>query len=89
MTYSGCAAGSTFGNNNLKDDYYDDFAEYVTEVIKHFKDNWGITFDTVAPLNEPISMWWKSSNNQEGCHFDRDKQNLLVNLIGQKLTSKS
>lgn len=88
MTYSQCAAGSTFGNNNLKDNYYDDFAEYITEVIKHFKDNWGITFDTVAPLNEPISTWWKSSNNQEGCHFDRDKQNLLINLVGEKLTLK-
>ena len=30
MTKSGCASGNSDGSNNLKDDYYDDFAEYLT-----------------------------------------------------------
>jgi len=52
MTRSGCASGNTDGSNNLRDDYYDDFAEYLTEVVKHFRDKWEITFRTLEPLNE-------------------------------------
>ncbi|NLG83421.1 MAG: hypothetical protein GX493_02175, partial [Firmicutes bacterium] len=89
MTYSNCSAGSTLGGNNLKDDMYDDFAEYLTEVVKFFKDYWGITFDTLSIFNEPISLWWTSSNNQEGCHFDRDKQNLLIKEVQSRLVAKN
>lgn len=88
MTYSQCAAGSDDGSNNLMEAYYDDFAEYIAEVAKHFNDNWGITFDTVTPLNEPVSTWWKSSNNQEGCHFDRDKQNQIIKEVAARLEAK-
>lgn len=89
MTYSKCAAGSTTGlSNNLYDDAYDEFAEYITEVVKHFKNTWGITFRTVAPLNEPNSTWWRSGNNQEGCHFDRDKQDLLLREVASRLHEK-
>ncbi|WP_411169577.1 glycoside hydrolase [Clostridium sp. MB05] len=85
MTKSGSPAGNWNGSNNLKDDMYDDFANYLTEVIKYFKDNFGIEFDTVAALNEPNSIWWTSYNNQEGCHFDRDKQNLVIKELGRQL----
>jgi len=90
MTYSNCSAGSDtlIATNNLKDDYYDDFADYITEVIKHFKDYWGITFRTISPMNEPVALWWGSESNQEGCHYDRDKQNLLIKEVGSALLSK-
>lgn len=88
MTYSQCSAGATFGGNNLKTEYYDDFAHYITEVLKHFEDDWEIYFNTVTPLNEPNSIWWKSSNNQEGCHFDRDRQNIILDEVRQDLIEK-
>ncbi|MGE5598499.1 MAG: glycoside hydrolase [Bacteroidota bacterium] len=89
MTNSNCAAGSLLGGNNLKDDMYDDFAEYLTAVVKFFKDYRGVTFDTLSIFNEPVSPWWISSNNQEGCHFDRDKQNLLISEVQSRLTAKN
>lgn len=88
MTDSQCSAGSANGGNNLKSDMYDEFADYLTEVVKHFRDNWGITFRTLSVMNEPISTWWKSSNNQEGCHFDRADQNQILKLTGASLASK-
>lgn len=81
MTYSNCAAGSTHGGNNLRDEMYDDFAYYLVEVLKHFRDYWNIEFDTLSIFNEPVSSWWTSDNNQEGCHFDRDKQNYLIKEV--------
>ena len=88
MTISGNVSGSANGGNNLKPDYYDDFADYLTEVVKHFRDNWGITFDSVTPLNEPISTWWKQGNDQEGMHFDRADQNTILSQVQASLNAK-
>ncbi|MEO2211444.1 RICIN domain-containing protein [Paenibacillus amylolyticus] len=88
MTISGNVSGSANGGNNLKPDYYDDFADYLTEVVKHFQDNWGITFDSVTPLNEPISTWWKQGNDQEGMHFDRADQNTILSQVQASLNAK-
>jgi len=88
MTKSGCASGNTDGSNNLKDDYYDDFAEYLTEVVKHYRDQWGITFRTLEPLNEPNVNWWKSNGTQEGCCFTVAAQQKIIKEVGARLKSK-
>jgi O-glycosyl hydrolase len=88
MTKSGCASGSSDGANNLKDDAYDAFADYLTEVVKHFHDTFGITFRTLEPLNEPNANWWKSNGSQEGCHFSPSNQQTIIKAVGAKLTAK-
>ncbi|TKH41394.1 hypothetical protein C1I60_18565 [Paenibacillus terrae] len=88
MTISGSVSGAANGVNNLKPEYYDDFADYLTEVVKHFHDEWGISFDTLTPLNEPISTWWKLGNDQEGMHFDRAEQNAILGQVQSSLTAK-
>ena len=88
MTKSGCASGSTDGSNNLKDDSYDAFADYLTEVVKHFRDSWGVTFRTLEPLNEPNASWWTANGSQEGCHFSPSNQQTIIKAVGAKLTSK-
>ncbi len=88
MTRSGCASGSTLGyTNNLKPGYYDNFADYLVTVVEHFHENWEITFDALAPLNEPSNPWWKNGR-QEGCHFSLEKQNLLIRKVGKELESR-
>lgn len=79
MTVSGCAAGNTDGGtDNLSPAYYDAFADYLTEVVKHYRDAWGITFRTLEPFNEPTGNWWTAYGSQEGCHFDRSTQALVI-----------
>lgn len=89
MTKSGCASGSSDGTNNLKDDQYDAFADYLTEVVKHFHDTWGITFRTVEALNEPNANWWKSNGSQEGCHFSPSNQQTIIKAVSAALKAKS
>lgn len=87
MTNSGCVSGGNNGADNLKTDYFDDFADYLSEVAKHFKDEWGITFRTVEPFNEPSAGWWSANGNQEGCGFKNNQSKMIVEL-GKALKAK-
>ena len=87
MTKSGCVSGSSDGSDNLKPDYFDDFADYLSEVALHFKTDWGITFRTVEPFNEPSAGWWKSNGGQEGCGFKNNQSKMIVEL-GKALQKK-
>lgn len=91
MTYSGCSAGNTFPwDDNLKADYYDDFADYLTEVTKHFKEEWGITFRTLSPINEPSTgLGWKAGNNQEGCDWAKESQEKIYRELQNSLENKN
>ena len=80
MTVSGSVTGGQGGADNLRPDQDAAFADYLTEVTKHFRDAWGITFRDLEPLNEPSGGWHfgGSGNAQEGCHVDRPHQNLII-----------
>lgn len=86
MTKSGSVTGNQNGADNVKPESYDAFANYLTDVVKHFHDTWGITFRELEPLNEPTGNWWKIGNHQEGCHVDRPNQNTIVKATGAALT---
>ncbi len=87
MTNSGCAAGNSGGSNNLKSGYFDDFADYLTEVVKHFRDTWNITFRTLEPMNEPM-VGWSVNGGQEGCHIDVNQQDDLIREVKAQLDAK-
>lgn len=72
MTNSGCTSGNRDANkNNLKDEWYGGFADYIAEVCAHYQNVWGIKIQSVEPFNEPYTNYWKAfSTKQEGCHFD-------------------
>lgn len=89
MTKSGCSAGSTDGSScNLKDDMFDDFADYLTEVVKHYHDDLGITFNYLEPFNEPDANWWKAFGGQEGCSFSNNDQMQMIRELYNKLKEK-
>jgi O-glycosyl hydrolase len=88
MTNSGCASGNADGSNNLRDDSYPAFADYLTEVVLHYRDVLGITFRTLEPLNEPTANWWYANGGQEGCHFDPAKQQQILSAVGAQLAAK-
>lgn len=89
MTRSGCSAGSVEGNTaNLRSDMYDDFADYLTEVVKYYHDSLGITFQTLEPFNEPFSTWWKALGGQEGCYFGQADQEKMIRELYLKMEAK-
>lgn len=88
MTESGCASGSASGGSNLRSDAYDDFADFLADVTLHFRDVLGLPFRTVEPLNEPLADWWKSQGGQEGCHFSRSEQALIIKQLRASLNER-
>lgn len=90
MCKSGCSTGNkTASQNNLKDDCYDDFAEYLAEVCKHYRDEWGIDIQSVEAMNEPYTNYWGAySPKQEGCHFDIGNSESTIILELQKSMAK-
>ena len=69
MTRTGSVTGGADGAENLKPDAFEPFADYLATVVAHFRQTWGVTFETIDPLNEPSSAWWHHGNWQEGCRF--------------------
>ncbi len=82
MTYSGCVAGATNGgDDNLRPEYYEEFAHYLVDVCKHYKDEYGIEFKTLEPFNEPNTNFWYASGVQEGCHFGFASQIAFLKVL--------
>ena len=82
MTYSGCVSGNADGGkDNLKPEYYEEFAHYLVDVCKHYKDEYGIEFKTLEPFNESVTNFWYANGPQEGCHFDYASQVKFIKVL--------
>ena len=76
MTKSGSSTGGTSKDpNNLREDQYDEFAQYMARAVKwvdlDLKKKYGTGVSYVEPLNEPDTNYWMNgSTKQEGCIFN-------------------
>lgn len=73
MTISQDTAGNDRGLYNLRQENYQEFADYITEVANHFASDWDIRFSVLAPFNEPLHRWWYRGNSQEGNEWNLDQ----------------
>lgn len=89
LTNSNCSAGNKNGNENLRPDAYNEFADYLTTVVEYYKENHGIPFRSLAPMNEPNVNWWKYKGNQEGCKFGVESQKKLIKAVYKSLSKKN
>lgn len=96
MTESGCSGGNGgpgdgtgIGVPNLADGRIGDFADFLTDVVKHYKDSLGITFRTLTGLNEPVEKFWVLGTRQEGCHVPVRQQMMLIDSLFNKLQQKN
>ena len=54
MTESGWSSGAVSpGQNNLRADQVDAFAQYLAQVALYYKEHYGIIFQSISPMNEP------------------------------------
>ena len=89
MTVSGSVTGAKDKNgNNLAPEHEEEFAEYLVEVVDHFRRDWGINFRTLTPLNEPDTHWWNYGGRQEGCRFDPPAQARILHATARALERK-
>jgi O-glycosyl hydrolase len=89
MTKSGCVAGNKNpGEDNLREECYDDFANYLVDVCQHFKEKYGLVFRTLEPFNESHSDYWGQNGSQEGCHFDTKSQVEVIKRLYPLLKAK-
>ncbi len=93
MTISGTSKGGVNGAPNLAPGYYGSssgtFADYLTTVVQHYNDSFGITFHHVEAMNEPGQPWWASTDTkQEGCGFNLSDQEQTIQNLRDSLSSK-
>lgn len=91
MTVSGCSSGGEDpGVDNLREDSYTAFACYMADVIEHWKNEGVVTFQSVAPMNEPATSYWSArSEKQEGCHFSMgESQSKILTELNRELENK-
>jgi hypothetical protein len=56
MTVSGCSSGSKPGQHedNLRPEMYENFVDYLTVVVKHFRDTEAVSFESWSRSMSPI-----------------------------------
>lgn len=91
MTESGCSSGANnAGTNNLRADQVEAFAEYLAQVALYYKEQYGVTFQSMSPMNEPNTLYWEAfSPKQEGCHVSPgESQSALLIATKKALEAK-
>lgn len=91
MTKSGCSSGGENPNeNNLRDDCYESFAQYLADVTEYINNTLKIKVNSISPMNEPNTDYWRYlSEKQEGCHFDSgNSQNKIILETAKAIKSK-
>ena len=83
-TKNGLGYSGSGENANLKDDCYDDYADYLTTVAEHFTTA-GYPITYISPVNEPQYNW---NGGQEGSGWLNSEVARLVKELDQSLTAK-
>lgn len=88
MTRNGIThCDATVGSTNLDAAKVDDFANYLGDVLEHFRDQEGIVFDEITPFNEPEWSW--NSSSQEGSRYTSEDARPLALALHQALVDRS
>ena len=75
MTHSGVCTGSEEYQNNLKEEFYEEYSWYLLIITNHLyetylKDLPAVPEVWISPVNEPQWKWGGEGSSQEGCHYD-------------------
>ncbi len=88
MTKSLSAAGSYEDLTcNLREDCYDDFANYMLDVAEYFISK-GVPVKYISPINEPEWSWGGGWVGQEGCHYDLDEVIAVAKVFAKEIKAR-
>lgn len=88
MTSNHNPSGADDGGENIQSWNLQQHAIYMATIAKYAQSNWGITFGSVEPFNEPTADWWKSDGTQEGCHIDVSTQASVIQYLRTELDNQ-
>jgi O-glycosyl hydrolase len=76
-------------SSNLKDDKYAEYADFLTEVVKHF-DKVNLHFNYLSPVNEPQWDWADTYGHakQEGCPWTNEEIYQSIVALNTSLNNK-
>jgi O-glycosyl hydrolase len=99
QTISGYVSGGFDpGADQIRADRVDEFADYLVRVAEHVERAHGIEFDTIDPLNEPNTPYWRTTlgpdgrptgGRQEGAHVRPALQGQVVLALRRRLATAS
>lgn len=78
LTVNGHTYGDP-GTSNLAEVDHEPFIDYLLDVVRHFRDEEGIDFRTISPINEP--QWGWDGPGQEGCHYEPEQVRELTAAV--------
>lgn len=81
-TRNGLGYSAMGGVSNLKEDCYDDFAQYMADVAEHYV-SLGYPITHISPVNEPQYNW--GDGDQEGSGWTNDEVATLARELDEAL----
>ncbi|WP_260416725.1 glycoside hydrolase [Paractinoplanes abujensis] len=78
-------SGAADGGLNLQSWNHTQHAAHLAIVARRARDNWGVTFRSVDPFNEPSSTWWRADGTQEGCFIGATTQRSVLAQLRSEL----
>ena len=85
MTFSGCSSGAQAAHpDNLRPEMRESFADYLVTVVRHFRQEEGITFESLEAFNEP-DLGWGAGGRQEGYSAPEATRDVLIPLLADRL----
>lgn len=90
MTLSGTCTGAEVQQNNLKEEFYEAYCDYILIVVdnlveKHLSGLENVPEVVISPVNEPQWDWGGEGSSQEGCHFDPEPLAKFYDVFLDKL----
>ena len=78
MTVSGKTHGAVEKQNNLKEECYEAFSDYLMVITDYLYENIICKYDEdiqviISPVNEPQWDWGGENATQEGCHYEPEE----------------
>lgn len=87
LTKNGKGYSTSGGYVNMDSDNYDDYAQYVVNVLKYYRDDMGVSFNYFSPANEPQYDW--SGAAQEGTGWQNSEIANFTKELNSQFVSNS
>lgn len=90
MTLSGTCTGAEVQQNNLKEEFYEAYCDYILIIVdnlveQHLAGLENVPEVVISPVNEPQWDWGGEGSSQEGCHFDPEPLAKFYDVFFDKL----